>query len=84
VIDRVAGPDGELDAAALETVARAAEVATRMKSGVDLWFVENATFQLLRRLPELRRRAGAGDVVARQLAGDLERLAQALRIAAPP
>jgi hypothetical protein len=83
VIRRVAGSDGELDGAALDTVARAAEVAARMKSGVDLWSVQNATFQLLRRLPELRRRGAAGDAAAARLAEDLQRLARALRIAAP-
>jgi alpha-amylase/alpha-mannosidase (GH57 family) len=77
------GAADELDGAALETVARAAEVAARMKSAVDLWSVQNATFQLLRRLPELRRRAAAGDAAARQRAADLERLAAALRIAVP-
>jgi hypothetical protein len=93
MIDRVAVPDGpggvpdrpggELDAEALETVARASEVAVQMKSGVDLWFVQNATFQLLRRLPELRRRGGAGDAQAARLAEDLQQLAHALRIAVP-
>jgi hypothetical protein len=83
MIVRVVGPDGELDAVALDTVARATEVAVRMKSGVDLWFVQNATFQLLRRLPELRRRAAAGDAAATRCADDLHRLARALRIAAP-
>jgi hypothetical protein len=83
VIGRVVGPDGLLDAIALETVASAAEVAARMKSSVDLWFVQNATFQLLRRLPELRRRAADGDAVATRLADDLQRLARALQIAAP-
>jgi hypothetical protein len=83
VIGGVAGPEGELDGAALETCARAAEVAARMKSGVDLWFVQNATFQLLHRLPELRRRSAGGDAKATRLADDLQRLARALRIAAP-
>lgn len=83
VIDRVVGSDGELDEAALEVVARATEVAVRMKSGVDLWFVQNATFRLLRRMPELRRRAAAGDARAARLADDLQRLASALRIAVP-
>jgi hypothetical protein len=83
MIVRVVGPDGELDGTALDTVARATEVAVRMRSGVDLWFVQNATFQLLRRLPELRRRAAAGDAAATRCADDLQRLARALRIAAP-
>lgn len=73
----------DLDESALETAALAAEVAARMKSGVDLWFVQNATFRLLRRLPELRRRSGGGDAKAARLAGHLQRLAGALRIAVP-
>ncbi len=89
MIERVAGPEGAdrpdaaLDGAALEIVASAAEVAVRMKSGVDLWFVQNATFQLLRRLPALLRGAAAGDAGAARLAADLQRLAGALRIAVP-
>jgi hypothetical protein len=81
VIDRVAGPGGELDGDALETVARATEVAARMRSGVDLWFAQNATFRLLDRLPDLRRRAAEGDARAAQAVADLERLAGALRLA---
>jgi hypothetical protein len=83
LIDQMERPDGELDAAALETVARAAEVAGRMKSAVDLWFAQNATFRVLARLPELRRRAKTGDAVASQKVLDLERLASALRLAVP-
>jgi hypothetical protein len=81
LIDRVAGPDGELDLIALETVQRAAEVAARMKSAVDLWFAQNATWRLLEWLPLLQRRAAAGDPLAAKAAGDLERLAGALRLA---
>lgn len=75
--------DGELDPAALEAVAGASEVAARMKSGVDLWFVQNAAFRLLERLPELRGRAAAGDPRAARSVADLERLAGALRLAVP-
>jgi hypothetical protein len=81
LIDRV-GAGGELDGSALETVARAAEVAARMKSAVDLWFAQNATWRLLERLPELRRR-GQADPTAAKAANDLERLARALRLAVP-
>jgi hypothetical protein len=81
LIDRVAAPDGTLDAAALDTVARVAEVATRMRSAVDLWFAQNATWRLLDRLPDLRRRAAAGDEGAAQSLVNLERLARALRLA---
>ncbi len=83
VIARVVGPDGELDATELATVARAAEVAAQMKSGLDLWFVQNATFQLLRRVPELRRLGAAGDAKAARLLADLQDLARSLRIAVP-
>ena len=54
-----------------------------MKSAVDLWFAQNATWRLLERLPELRKRAAAGDPAATRAASDLERLAKALRIAVP-
>ena len=67
---------GELDPMALDTVARAAEVAARMKSGVDLWFAQNATWRLLGRLPALR-------ISNRNAADHLERLARALRLAIP-
>jgi hypothetical protein len=84
LIDRIERPDGALDPTALETVTRAAEVAARMKTPVDLWFAQNATFRLVQqRLPDLRERANAGDAAARQSLADLERLASALRIAVP-
>ncbi|HTR54182.1 MAG TPA: DUF3536 domain-containing protein, partial [Kofleriaceae bacterium] len=82
LIDRVAAsPDGELDPSALDTLARAAEVAARMKSGVDLWFAQNATWRLLAHMPELRQRAAGGDRIAVQSIADLERLARALKLA---
>ena len=82
MIDRVAAsPDGELDPSALDTLARAAEVAARMKSGVDLWLAQNATWRLLDHMPELRQRAANGDRVAVQSIADLERLARALKLA---
>jgi hypothetical protein len=81
LIGRAVTPDGELDGAALDAIARAAEVATRMRSAVDLWFAQNATSRLLDRLPDLRRRADSGDETARQAAANLERLARALRLA---
>ncbi|MGE0871624.1 MAG: DUF3536 domain-containing protein [Kofleriaceae bacterium] len=83
LIDRLARKDGELDGAMLDTVARAAEVAARMKSGVDLWFAQNATWRLLKRLPELRSRAATGDTGAQKAGADLERLAVALRLSVP-
>jgi hypothetical protein len=83
LLDRVAPPDGELDTAALGVVAQAAEVAARMRSSVDLWFAQNATYQLLERLPDLRARAAEGNERAGQAAADLVRLAGALRLAVP-
>jgi hypothetical protein len=82
LIDRVAAT-GDLDPGALETVARAAEVASRMKTPVDLWFAQNATWRLLERLPQLRMRARTGDSTAGQAATELERLARSLRLAVP-
>jgi hypothetical protein len=81
LIEQVAGPDGTLDVAALDTIVRAAEVANRMRSAVDLWFAQNATWKLLDRLPDLRRRARAGDDTSASAAASLERLARALRLA---
>jgi hypothetical protein len=82
LIERLRDGDA-IDPAALEAVSRAAEVASRMKSAVDLWFAQNATWRLLDRLPGLRRRASAGDSIASGLADNLERLAKALRLAVP-
>jgi hypothetical protein len=87
LIDRVAAAtdsDGTIDPEALDTLARAAEVAARMKSSVDLWFAQNATWRLLARLTPLRDRGRRGDRAAANAAQDLERLARALKIAVPP
>ena len=81
LIESIALPDGKLDIVALDTVTQATEVATRMRSAVDLWFAQNATWRLLDRLPDLRRRGNAGDDHAAEAATHLERLARALRIA---
>ncbi len=85
LIDRASahtgGPAG-IDPAALDTVARAAEVAARMKSQVDLWFAQNATFRLLDRLPALRDLARS-EPAAAQVVASLERLARALNLAVP-
>jgi alpha-amylase/alpha-mannosidase (GH57 family) len=86
LIDRVAHhPDGPagLDPNALDTVARAADVAARMKSSVDLWFAQNATWRLLERLPDLRKLGKAGDTRALQALVDLERLARTLHLVVP-
>ena len=74
LIERVAA-DGDIDARAIETVARAAEITSRMKSTVDLWFAQNATWRLLQRMPELRDKGQTATVA------HLERLAKALRLA---
>ena len=81
LIERVAAPDGTLDVVALDTIARAAEAASRMQSAVDLWFAQNATWRLLDRLPDLHRRGAAGDEISVAAAANLERLARALRLA---
>jgi alpha-amylase/alpha-mannosidase (GH57 family) len=83
VLEGVVSSSGELDGSALESASRAAEVAARMRSGVDLWASQNATYRLLARLPELRRAAGAGDATAARTAEDLQRLARALRLVVP-
>ena len=83
LIDRLAGPSGVLDFEALDTVARAAEIAGRMRSVVDLWFAQNTTYRLLDRLPGLRQRGAAGDEASAEAAANLERLARALRLAVP-
>ena len=86
LLDRVSasgeGPAG-LDVNALDIVARAAEITGRMKSSVDLWFAQNATYHLLERLAGLRERASHGDAVAGHVVVDLERLAATLRLAVP-
>jgi alpha-amylase/alpha-mannosidase (GH57 family) len=74
LIDRVAA-GGEVDPQAIETVARAAEITARMKSTVDLWFAQNATWRLLQRMPEMREKGQTAAVA------HLERLAKALRLA---
>ncbi|MGE3763026.1 MAG: DUF3536 domain-containing protein, partial [Kofleriaceae bacterium] len=75
--------NGELDPARLDIAASAAEVAARMKSTVDLWFAQNATHQLLARLPAIDRAAHAGDSQAALVGTHLRRLASALRLAIP-
>jgi hypothetical protein len=52
-----------------------------MRSAVDLWFAQNEAWKLVDRLPDLRRRARAGDDEAQRAVEGLERLARALRIA---
>jgi len=83
LLDGFAAGDGELDPTMLETITHAAEVAARMRSSVDLWFAQNASFRLLSRLPGLRARATAGDAEAAAAVANLVRLASALRLAIP-
>ncbi len=76
------GPAG-IDPIALEIVTRGTEVGRQMKSSVDFWFAQNATWRLLGKLPELKRRATTGDAVAAQAVANLERLANVLGLAVP-
>jgi len=73
LIEQLAQASGELDSVALDTVARAAEVAARMKNDVDLWFAQNATFKLLPRVAKL---TGTDR-------DNLVKLARSLRLAIP-
>ena len=83
LLERVVDDDGRLDPVTLAALASAAEVAGRMKSAVDLWSAQNATWRLLPRLGDLRARAAAGDTAAAECASHLERLARALHLAVP-
>jgi alpha-amylase/alpha-mannosidase (GH57 family) len=72
------------DAETLGAVARLAAVAARMKSEVDLWHAQNATFTLVERhLAAWRSAAATGDDRAARAAEELVRLAAAVRIAVP-
>ncbi len=82
LLDRVSVDTLDVDLAVLDTVIAAAEVAARMRSAVDLWNAQNATWRLLSRLPGLARRGAAGDVAAARGAAGLEKLAGILRLAA--
>jgi hypothetical protein len=79
VVDRlVARPD---DITALEAAARAADVASRMRSPVDLWHAQNACMRLVeQRLIAWRT---AGDPASTTKARWLTQLANALRLATP-
>ncbi len=80
LLDRVAGDGTEIDGALLDSVAAAADVAAKMRSAVDLWNAQNATWRLLARLPELRAKAATGDQAAERAVTGLERLAGILRL----
>jgi alpha-amylase/alpha-mannosidase (GH57 family) len=78
MIDRFAGGD---DPTLLEQLARMAEIAARMESGVDLWHAQNACVALReQRLPAWRRRAGQGDAAAERLAVAFARLCAAIHV----
>ena len=79
VVDRlVARPD---DVATLEEAARAAEVAARMRSPVDLWHAQNACFRLV--VDRYKKWRDAPDADSRTKARWLAQLATALRLAVP-
>jgi hypothetical protein len=79
VVDRlVAHPD---DLALLEAAARAAEVASRMRSPVDLWHAQNAGMRLVEQRLAVWRTAG--DTISTAKARWLTQLAGALRLAIP-
>ena len=79
LVDRlVAHPD---DVATLEAAARAAEVASRMRSPVDLWFAQNRGIRLVE--THLAAWRAAGDPASTAKARWLTQLAAALRLATP-
>ncbi|MBA3459621.1 MAG: DUF3536 domain-containing protein [Deltaproteobacteria bacterium] len=81
LLARIDSADGELDLDVLDTVNAAAEVAARMRSSVDLWNAQNATWRLLSRIPGLQQRSKAGDQAAGKGLAALEKLAGTLRLA---
>ncbi|MEZ4404099.1 MAG: DUF3536 domain-containing protein [Kofleriaceae bacterium] len=69
------------DPVALERLARLAEVAVQMRSTVDLWDAQNATWRLARAAgPRWRAAATAGDAEAGRRLRALTRLAAAIRV----
>jgi alpha-amylase/alpha-mannosidase (GH57 family) len=80
-IDRVIEAPG--DVAALEGAARAAEIASRMRSRVDLWHAQNAAWRLAdEHLPGWRAAAATDPDAASRLRW-LENLTAALRLGQP-
>jgi hypothetical protein len=73
------------DLGALESAARGAEVASRMRTPVDLWRVQNAGMKLVERhLAPWRTAAAAGDPAAELRARWLTQLAAALKLSTGP
>ncbi len=81
LLERVVGDGSELDAVLLDAVTAAADVAAKMRSAVDMWNAQNATWRLLKRLSELKGKAAMGDAIAGRAAAGIERLAGILRLA---
>jgi hypothetical protein len=81
LLERVVGDGSEIDAVLLDTVTAAADVAAKMRSAVDMWNAQNATWRLLKRLAELKGKAALGDTSAGRAAAGLEKLAGILRLA---
>lgn len=81
LLERVVGDGSEVDAVLLDTVTAAADVAAKMRSAVDMWNAQNATWRLLKRLAELKGKAALGDAMAGRAAAGLEKLAGILRLA---
>ncbi len=81
LLQRVVGDGSEVDAVLIDTATAAADVASKMRSAVDMWNAQNATWRLLGRLSELRGKAASGDVMAGRAAAGLEKLAGILRLA---
>jgi len=81
VMDRLTAEPSDVEL--LGAVARLAAVAARMKSEVDLWHAQNATFHLVERHLAAWRASSASDPRAAKLAAELVRLADAVRIAVP-
>jgi hypothetical protein len=73
----VAAPEA-LSPETISSVGKLATIAARMKSEVDLWHAQNATFQLVERHLAAWRAAGET-----RKADELSRLAAAVRIATP-
>jgi hypothetical protein len=77
-VDTLVGAPEQLSPEMIASVGKLATIAARMKSEVDLWHAQNATFRLVER--HLAAWRAAGDRKAEELA----RLAAAVRIATPP
>ena len=78
IVDQAAAPE---DPAMLGRLAQMAELATGMKSKVEIWDAQNAAWRWrAAALPGWRARAESGDDTAVRLIAGFERLARALRL----